>query len=133
MSTKHPLVKAVEVAPSNTALAAFLGLSKQTLSSMLTKAKADPKAFPTPGKHTLKIAQVLGVKPHAIRPDMYLKDWEVPQIELTESGGVKRPTKAKQAAKPDPAPKAEAKQVPFPKPKRARKPKAEPVSDQPAE
>ena len=82
MNTKtkiHPVVAALDVAKTQVALGAFLGITKQTVSYLLKSAAKDA-SYPTPAQHAVKIASLLGQRPADVRPDVFDPKWRVKRV-----------------------------------------------------
>jgi DNA-binding transcriptional regulator YdaS (Cro superfamily) len=82
-STVHPVLAALNLTPSQVALAEFLGISKQSMTYLLKSARRSPD-YATPAQHAVKIAAVLGVRPADIRPDVFDPKWAVKRVSAKD-------------------------------------------------
>lgn len=86
--TKHPIEQAVEKAPSASATARYLGVSRQTFMTMLTSARRDGK-YKTPLRHAVKIAQLAALRPADVRPDVFLPNWTAKRVRINDDGSLR--------------------------------------------
>lgn len=70
----HPLLTALEKAPSQAALARYLAVTPQTLSQWLKRSRSD-EWFAVPATKATAIAAAAGVKPFDVRPDVFDPKW----------------------------------------------------------
>ena len=89
MSTKtHPLLIALERAPSQAALARYLAVTPQTLSQWLKRSREE-EFFEAPATKARAIAAAAGVKPADVRPDVFDPKWAVKRVKVLDDGSVK--------------------------------------------
>jgi DNA-binding transcriptional regulator YdaS (Cro superfamily) len=84
----HPIVVATELVGNASAISRYLGVSRQTFMTMLAQARKEP-GYKTPLRHAVKLAQLLGVRPHAVRPDVFLPNWTAKRVKINQDGSVK--------------------------------------------
>lgn len=84
MKRSHPLLVAVEKSPSQVALARHLGISKQTLWSMVQEVKSGD--YYVPAAHVRKLAAIAGCRPADLRPDLYDPRWTVRRYRIDAEG-----------------------------------------------
>lgn len=89
MTTKnHPLITALEKAPSQAAFARYLGVTPQTLSQWLKRSRTE-SFFNVPATQARKIAAAAGVKPASVRPDVFDPKWAIKRVKVLDDGSVK--------------------------------------------
>lgn len=86
--TPHPIVVATEKVGNASAVSRYLGVSRQTFMTMLSTARKTP-GYKTPLRHAVKIAQLLGVRPHELRPDVFLPNWTAKRVRINQDGSVR--------------------------------------------
>ena len=73
---RHPLIVAAD-AMSTKELAKMLGHGNHTTASIYVNRARKTPTLTIPAGWVLALARILTVRPHALRPDLYLPNWTV--------------------------------------------------------
>jgi hypothetical protein len=71
---RHPLVLLADKLPMKD-IAKMLGHSNHSTASIYVSRARKAPATPVPAEWVLPVARALGVRPSALRPDLYLPGW----------------------------------------------------------
>lgn len=85
---RHPILAAVDNAPSQASVARHLGVTVQSFNEWVQRAR-ETGSVSVPARHAVKLAALAGVRPHDVRPDVFLERWAVKRSRIDASGALR--------------------------------------------